>query len=260
MRLLPVVVLISIILFSCSVEKRAHLSGYHIEWKNTKVETLNSTAERTVNRNKQNLSDNLKKSTADDKVLFQEKELVWDTQSMLDTGKQQVDSSKIAKCDTISLKNGTKILAKVTEITLDEVRYKNCDYIDGPSISVAKSKISYIKYKTGKKENIIYEDVRKDAIKEPKKKFEFIGLGAFLLAVANAIFGILLISAGLLSELYIIPAFIGISAIALAIYSIYTYHKNPGVYSKNAFPIIAMIIGLITALLALSESLDFLLF
>ena len=55
-------------------------------------------------------------------------------------------------CDNIIFKNGDELSAKVIEITPDVVKYKRCDNLDGPLISVNKYKILMIRYKNGAKE------------------------------------------------------------------------------------------------------------
>lgn len=58
----------------------------------------------------------------------------------------------IADCDVITMKNGKEIDVKVLEITTNVVKYKYCDYADGPIISVLREDVYSIKYPNGKKE------------------------------------------------------------------------------------------------------------
>ncbi|MCX6294568.1 MAG: toxin-antitoxin system YwqK family antitoxin [Bacteroidetes bacterium] len=60
----------------------------------------------------------------------------------------------IEGCDNIVLKNGDEIKGKVTEIGLQEIKYKKCDNLDGPSISILKSDVFMIKYANGTKDII----------------------------------------------------------------------------------------------------------
>ncbi|HRY31396.1 MAG TPA: hypothetical protein P5531_00315 [Bacteroidales bacterium] len=54
--------------------------------------------------------------------------------------------------DIIILQNGDEINAKVTEIGIDEIRYKRASNPDGPTIVIAKSDVFMIKYKNGSKD------------------------------------------------------------------------------------------------------------
>lgn len=51
--------------------------------------------------------------------------------------------------DLITKKNGEDVKAKVTEITLTEVKYKRFDNLNGPIYSMDKSEILLIKYENG---------------------------------------------------------------------------------------------------------------
>ena len=54
--------------------------------------------------------------------------------------------------DTITKRNGERIIAKIIEISLDEVKYKKFDYQDGPTYVNSKSDIDMIQFSTGIKE------------------------------------------------------------------------------------------------------------
>lgn len=51
--------------------------------------------------------------------------------------------------DTIYMFDQTKLAAKVTEISQDEVKYKKIDFIDGPSYLLNKYDVSAIRYSNG---------------------------------------------------------------------------------------------------------------
>lgn len=54
--------------------------------------------------------------------------------------------------DIITKKNGDDIRAKVIEITLTELKYKNFNNLDGPLISILKSDVIFVKYENGTKD------------------------------------------------------------------------------------------------------------
>lgn len=64
---------------------------------------------------------------------------------------QEVTNSGI---DIIMLKNGQEIKAKVTEITLSEIKYKLYEHLDGPARTAAKSDVFAIIYENGTREVI----------------------------------------------------------------------------------------------------------
>jgi hypothetical protein len=55
-------------------------------------------------------------------------------------------------CDKILLKTGEEIEAKVLEIGVQEIKYKNCSNLQGPTISLLKSDAFMITYANGSKE------------------------------------------------------------------------------------------------------------
>ena len=67
-------------------------------------------------------------------------------------------------CDNIILKNGNEISAKIIEITPDLIKYKKCDNLEGPLISIYKNEVLMLRYNDGSKElfNTEYENIVKD--------------------------------------------------------------------------------------------------
>ena len=51
--------------------------------------------------------------------------------------------------DIITKKNGEKIIGKVLEISLTELKYKNFNNLEGPVNSILKSEVIFIKYENG---------------------------------------------------------------------------------------------------------------
>lgn len=60
--------------------------------------------------------------------------------------------------DTIVMRNNTKIIAKVLEINVSEIKYKRFDMLDGPLYIELKSNILFIKFANGIKEEFALED------------------------------------------------------------------------------------------------------
>jgi len=80
-------------------------------------------------------------------------------------------SSSIIKAqDTLSTRSGESIIAKVLEVTTNEVKYKKFDNLNGPDIIILKSDLLQIRYENSTKDdfnNIIKkEDTNNAAIDE----------------------------------------------------------------------------------------------
>jgi len=58
----------------------------------------------------------------------------------------------IDSCDNIILKNGDEISVKIIEITPDLIKYKKCNYLNGPLISIYKDEILMVRYSDGSKD------------------------------------------------------------------------------------------------------------
>jgi hypothetical protein len=109
-------------------------------------------------------------------------------------------------CDNIILKNGEEISAKIFEITPDLIKYKKCDNLDGPLISIYKNEVFMVRYKDGSKDLFNDEVIEnKNANKNSEVPLAGIlslsfSLFAFLVPLP-LLFGILLAGAGVISGL-----------------------------------------------------------
>ena len=70
--------------------------------------------------------------------------------------------------DIIYTISQTEIKAKVLEITTDVIKYKEYDFIDGPTRNIAKSNVFMVEYSNGKKE-FISKNKSKESVKEDKE-------------------------------------------------------------------------------------------
>ena len=63
--------------------------------------------------------------------------------------------------DTIYKRGGDIVIAKITELTPSEIKYKRFDFQDGPTYIELKSNIEWVKYSNGLKETFKKEEVVK---------------------------------------------------------------------------------------------------
>lgn len=73
-------------------------------------------------------------------------------------------SNKMFSQDTINFKNGEKKIALISEVTSDEVKYKNYFNQNGPDYKISKKEIYSISYKNGFKET--FNSIKKDSTKK----------------------------------------------------------------------------------------------
>jgi hypothetical protein len=126
------------LLFSCTIEKRLYRPGYHVE-------------SHLFSKNDSERNDSYKpkklKRQHDPELQLETKELVNEL--------EVVPSLAVVAnpCDTIVLKSGEKVVAKIETITEYVVSYKRCDNPDGPLYEEPIRKIDFVTFSNGKQEN-----------------------------------------------------------------------------------------------------------
>jgi len=148
------IVLLAFILQSCSVEKRHYTSGYHLQWKNSKG-TISLPKNET----------NIVTSTKEDrnKSHLQDAGVITNTSFSSFTASSEKKKGIVlltndpTGCDTLIMKNGTEVKAKVLEVTPTEIKYKFCNNIDGPLYVAYRYNLSYIKYANGTMDSFVNE-------------------------------------------------------------------------------------------------------
>lgn len=139
------VIFAALLLTSCSVKKRTYRDGYYIDWVfNKKTTTPVKKAEliKTPEVKEEIPIEIVSSRTTPDinsaLLVPQKREVL-----LMDT------------CgDVITFKSGDQVTARVVEITLDKIKYKRCDNLDGPTFVVNKTTVDKIKYVNGVEEKI----------------------------------------------------------------------------------------------------------
>ncbi|MBN1143561.1 MAG: DUF4190 domain-containing protein [Bacteroidales bacterium] len=148
-----------------------------------------------------------------------------------------VNKDSIIVCDTLVFKAGNILLAKVIEIGVNEVKYRECENLSGPLISILKSDVFMIKYPNGTRDYfdqeapvIRAETVDQKAPEQVIRKSEGLGTAGFI--------------AGLLG-LFIAGIPLGIFAIIAGSISIGKINRYPEKYKGKGLATASVIIGLI---------------
>lgn len=142
-----------VILNSCSIQKRNYRNGYHVEWKNdvanVKDGKKNNSAEIPEQMAPATVS--LLNATSPEKNI---------TASLISKEPEPVftgNKTFLDNCDTLVLRNGDAILAKVLEVDPREIKYKNCNNLNGPTYVIEKNKVDYVIYTNGQREDFKIE-------------------------------------------------------------------------------------------------------
>jgi hypothetical protein len=158
----------------------------------------------------------------------------------VDTSKQlkNIFFTQPAKCDTIVLKSGSLLIGKVEEIGQTEIKYRKCNNLSGPLISILKSDVAVIIYSNGTHEfltpnnpivasnnnNITTTD------NNTEKKVEGLGLAGFIAGLGG---------------LFIAGYILGAIAVIFGAISLGRIKKNPNKFKGRGFAIVSFIIGII---------------
>ncbi len=229
------------IMTACTVDKRLYSNGYSVNWKN--LGNGNNNSEKPKEEVKSELkqqkplvvkSEVRKKEPILEKVKIQSISKIENTNHLIESTslktkhiKQSDFKSKFAdttKCDNILLGNGDEISAKVVEITPTLIKYKKCNNLNGPLVSIEKSKVFSITYSNGSKEVINRQDISttKQQPEEEDKRNGF--------AIASLIFGILGIP---------------VLAIVFGAIQMHLIRKSPTKYGGKGMAIAGYILGIL---------------
>lgn len=142
-------------------------------------------------------------------------------------------------CDTIWLKNGSIVLGKVDEIGISEIKYRKCNFLTGPSVSVLKTSVSLITYSNGSHDSFTADEAIPAQRYMPQnfnpqpQKTEGLGLAGFILSLTGLFVG------G-------IP--LGILAVIFGAISLSKIKNGRGKYKGRGFAIASLVIGLVDIL------------
>jgi hypothetical protein len=143
------------------------------------------------------------------------------------------------KCDTIYLRSGVKLIGKVEEIGITEIKYRHFNNLTGPLIAVLKSDVSKIHYPNGAielfapKETIVQNQIYSSAENSAPPRTEGLGLAGFISSLAG---------------LFIASIPLGTIAIIFGAVSLSKINKDPKHHKGKGFAIASIVIGLVDVL------------
>ncbi len=135
-----------LILFNCSLQKRKYQSGFFLTC-NKKISNL------FIAKNENQKAFNAKKNEIKYSDTYFEKDLTASANNKITkifNGTIKYNLSFPDSCDEIIYNDGNKLKAKITEINTNEIHYKRCNLIDGPTFVDKQNKVFMIKYANGK--------------------------------------------------------------------------------------------------------------
>jgi hypothetical protein len=268
MKCIKILFAISILLLffsSCSITKRHYLQGYSIEWsKNNFSGNCNSLKKcepkfdfLTNEKSSDSISSYSIKKPDEMPVIAS----IGIPESFKKFSPRHLNlkyniNKSLDGCDVITLKNNSEINAKVLEINQTEIKYKKCDDVNGPTITVAKQDVNQIKYSNGTVDliNSLNQKALEYDYYSPSTKIENSNSSTEPIinkhALASMILAILSI---LLFPLVPLPIIFGIIALK-------QIQKNPERYKGKWMAIFGLVLGGIMVLAIIAFILLFFIF
>jgi len=198
---------ITLALASCTMEKRVYTPGYHIEWNKSKYNVAKQefgntdnqkqteqkqivTVEQPIDQN--DIIDNAPPVTNDCITASLGNSMVPMSAPAAQLNEFAADTA-LKECDNITLRNGGEISAKVLEISTTEVKYKNCDNLNGPTYTIKKSEVFMIKYPNGTKDIIPPSNSASSTKNTSGKKGGEFGIASFVAAILGLFVGAIIL-------------------------------------------------------------------
>ncbi|MEI6508103.1 MAG: DUF4190 domain-containing protein [Bacteroidota bacterium] len=230
-------------LSSCSIEKRHYMSGYNIEWKTWKHNTVQANSmpksvnntEAKPNENNQTVNGNDENLTASSDSVLSFIPLKKSFEDKVTSPIQFVNKHLADECDLMVLANGDELKVKVMKIGPDEIFYKKCENLTGPDYFIKKSDVFMIKYPNGTKDvfsqtNTNSKEKTTSNIASESQVVEGLGVTGFIASILG------LLVAG-------IP--LGLLAFIFGFISIGKISNNPRKFWGGGFAIVSIILGMI---------------
>lgn len=151
---IPWIILLPL-LFSCVAEKRHYRKGYYFASVKHKRKESGS---RPPSEHQRPARPNFAAVPSDFKGKTEPSGVSASSAPPLLKTSPKPSSLHIQTCDTLVLKDGSKITAALKEIGYKDIRYKLCDFSDGPDYLVEKYRVQSIHYRNGKQETFVAEE------------------------------------------------------------------------------------------------------
>lgn len=242
--LIMVLVLGASIFSACHIEKRVHRPGYHVQFNKSKrgnsAKIENSATLKNAEQSQTQTfieSDDLLASTED--PIFSEEEdgqLKLDSEQVKENNREENSESIIDGCETIVFNSGLEVLANVEEITPTEIKYRRCELVDGPLVTVNRNDVYKIIYSNGAEDIITDENTithSKNTAATGESKLEVFSLMSMMSSIVG---------------FFVLGIVFGPLAIIFGIIGLSRASNNPNFKGKG-FAIAGIIIGLLVTII-----------
>ena len=242
------------LLYSCSIEKRIHTPGYHIKWnksnhnsgrqklasknneippKKNKIRTVEIT-ESNYKKVESEIIASINSNDSDISVLLNQEETILEE-----------------NCDLIIFRDDREdIYAKILEIGVNEITYKNCNDDDGPLRRVLKKNVLRIEYSNGEEEwfrEEVNNTSKSTSKKNNRNNNEDSNWRLNAKTHAGGVVGFIFSMLGLILGYYVSwpLLYLGFPAFILGIAACSRKKKYPKKYKNPAWGVLSIIFGIL---------------
>ena len=152
------------------------------------------------------------------------------------------------KCDLLTLTSGELIEVKVLEIGEKEIKYKKCSYLEGPTYSVSKSKVSSLRYPNGEIETFEEESYYSTQPELQEEKAPETPHHTSLKVQPMAIVSLVAALGGII----VAGIILGITAVVLGISAIAKIAKDPDIWKGTGMAVAGILIGALDVILVMA--------
>jgi len=234
--------LISLLLFNCTVSKRHYRKGYHLAWHNNSPPASKETnlskaflRHERINR----IEDQLNRAMETTRVEITASAEKMKVNAYKRKQLKQVRLENDTCGDVLTFRDGTELTVKIVEVFNGTVKYLPCNNLDGPLRVANGEKIFMIKYANGTKE--IFKEPAKvntmpNAQRAPQaKKTNGFALASFIAACVSTFI------------IYLLPV-----ALILGVIALFQMSQYPEKYKGKWMAIFGVVFGAVLGLLVLS--------
>lgn len=249
-----------VLLSSCTIMKRHYTSGFYLS--SSKEAKTHPVVNSTV-KEKKHSREKMIEVVTKELVAISHSQQIQPERELIASSKNETPQIKALSpaCDTVFLKDGTVIAAKVTEITSDRIKFRYCSGADKAERSVPKREVDHIAYPNGTIER--FDAIPRQSFPVTQQPQEVNGF-----AVAGFIFSLLFypillvtifaaISAAVYSSFLILiigAVLFYLMGLIFSIVGIVQISKNREKYTGLALAIIGLIISLIPFIILAANS------
>lgn len=257
LRPVGVILCIMLAFSSCTIQKRHHNRGFHVEWlefKRPVSKPITSKATKDRLTTPDSLTTVYAGQWADLDLkfdLFDVSQITNPIVIPISSNQRTIFISDSVKCDILILKSGEEIEVKVTEVGEEIIKYKRCDNLDGPIFTKRVTEVFMIKYPNGTKSVFNAESIKPQSIEKTNSGHERpsstrnpkVSQIVPMSSVFSLISGIV--------GLFVFALPLGILAIILGLIGFTKANKEPNSYKGGGMAIAGIALGFLDIVLLL---------